>query len=61
MKYFGRSKRLPYSGFLTGLVFQQVMTVLAGVTVPVGWLYFPSLLFTTLKGYWRGLQKPLLL
>lgn len=61
MKYFGRSKSLPYPGFLTGLVFQQVMTVLSGVTVPVGWLCFPSLLCTTLKRYWRGLQKPLLL
>lgn len=37
------------------------ITVLASVTVLLGRLYFPSLIFNTLKGYRRGLQKPLLL
>lgn len=37
------------------------ITVLARVTVLAEWLYFPSLTFNTLRGYRRGLQKPLLL
>ena len=35
------------------------MTVLSGGTILAGWLYIPSLPFNTLKGYGRGLQKPL--